>query len=180
MKSILRATLLFVLCVAALGQKGFPLKKFSSEAYRGILIDGSCRDRSTMNLKAPPAASPAVAPGSNTGAVSASGITVDAQTIQSERADILPHLVPDIRARQTDPACAVTGTTRAFAVWLDNGKLVDFGEGGNTIMLEAVQSTPAGREMLNGARPGLKLRVELEGKILNGQMRVDSVKSLTP
>ncbi len=145
---------------------------------QGILVDGGCRDRDSVNLGLPPEnmqqqapAQPPVAPRSNpsaTSAVSAAGISVDSATIDAQRAGVMEAQVPGMFERQTDPTCAITGNTTSFAVLADNGRLLDLDQGGNTLALVAVQSTSAGRAMQNGQGPGLKPRVTV-----NGQLRGD-------
>jgi hypothetical protein len=168
----------------------------------GTLVDASCRDRTALNLAQKPesfnaAAPPQTAQQAQTGAsqraqqgyanpqnpaqqpnasVSASGINVDAKTLQAERSDVLEHQVPDLRSRQMDPTCAVTGYTHAFAVLLNNGRLVRLDEGGNTFATEAVQGHPAGREMMSGAGGGLKPNVVIKGRIHADQVIVETLK----
>jgi hypothetical protein len=144
--------------------------------WNGTLVDAGCRDRSSLNLdRAPkpgpaPVAQPAATP---------HGITVDPSTLDAERADIMPHQVPDLISRQPDPACAITGDTRAFALLLDSGRLVDLDEGGNTFAGEAVQASAAGRAMLAGFGPGLKPRVAIEGRLRGDRLLVERLGSLS-
>src|SRR5690348_14538387 len=44
----------------------------------GMLVDGSCEDRSALNLRQRPEATPAPAPQQSNGGVSAAGVSVDA------------------------------------------------------------------------------------------------------
>ena len=141
----------------------------------GILIDGSCAERSSMNLRRPAETQQAQAPAQppnaasnnppRSGAVSAKGIHVDAATINAERSDVMQNQVPEMFERQTDPTCAVTGSTSSFALLLDDGRLLDLDEGGNTLAQVALRANPAGRAMLNGGGPGVKPRVEVKGFI---------------
>ena len=139
----------------------------------GTLIDAGCRDRSAVNLAQPPErfipAVPVQPPASG------SGITVDTKTANSERADVVMHQVPDLATRQADPTCAITGGTRAYALLLDNGKLLDLDEGGNTFASEAVYATLRGRDLLNGKAYGFKPRVTVKGRIHAGKVLTDSV-----
>ena len=139
----------------------------------GILIDAGCRDRSAVNLAQPAerfsAAVPVQPP------ASAHGITVDANTADRERADVVMHQAPDLATRQPDPTCAITGGTRGYAVLLDNGKLVDLDEGGNTFASEAVFATKQGRDLLNGKAYGFKPRVTIHGRIAGAKLLATSV-----
>ena len=148
-------------------------------AVSGILVDASCEDRTSLNMRSRPLPLPQVQPPQqNSGNVSAGGISVSPQTTQNERADVLPHLVPDIVARQEDPSCAVTGATRSYAVLTDSGRLLNLDEGGNTLANVAISGTTAGRAMLNGQAPGIKPRVVLKGWILDDKLIVASVQQL--
>ena len=135
-------------------------------------MDAGCRDRSQGNLLSPPIGINQDAPsepakqaaaqdaaragiGFATGkaephaaGTSASGITVDQQTLEREQADVLMHQMRDLNSRQPDMACGVTGDTKAFAVLTNSGRLLDLDDGGNTWAWQAVQSTDAGRQLL--------------------------------
>ena len=143
----------------------------------GVLIDASCEDRTSLNMRSNPLPLPPVqSPSQNSGAVAAGGINVSPQTIQQERADVLPHLVPDIVARQEDPSCAVTAATHGYAILTDSGRLLNLDEGGNTLANVAISGNAAGRAMLNGQGPGIKPRVVLKGWIFDDKVIVDSVQ----
>jgi hypothetical protein len=154
---------------------------------RGILIDGGCRYRQYANLRKPPETLPEEAPAQPpdaaqnnpppTGAVSVKGISVNASTIDAERTGVMETHVAGMFERQSDPTCAVTGSTTSFAILTDDGHLVDLDPGGNTLALVAVQATDAGRAMLNGLGPGVKPRV-----VVKGQFRGDRLvaQDLTP
>lgn len=148
------------------------------QPYSGMLIDAGCSNRTSLNLSIPPeqlasamAVSPTTAP--------AAGIAVSPQTFAGERQDIIPHQVPDLLTRQNDPTCAVTASTSAFALLLANGQLVNLDSGGNTFAWQAVQSSQAGRALLNGTGPGLKPFAEMIGVlsgstlIVNGPITVE-------
>jgi hypothetical protein len=149
----------------------------------GTLVDAGCADRTALNLSQPPlsleAAAPAAASGGSSappdGGISNGGITVDRKTLEGERADAMAHQVPDMRTRQSDPTCSITGATQGFALLLDNGRLLNLGEAGNTFAMEAVYSTPAGRAMLSGAGPGVKPRVTVTGRTFGDRFLVESV-----
>jgi hypothetical protein len=144
-------------------------------SLRGILIDAGCQDRESPNLRSPaeslqaesPAEPPNAAQGNPpmNGAVSAKGITVDAATLKAERTGAMASRVPELFERQSDPTCSITGSTTSFALLADNGQLIDLDAGGNTLALEAVESTDAGRALLNGHGPGVKPRVTVTGQI---------------
>jgi hypothetical protein len=167
--------------------------------FRGMLVDAGCRDRTQTNLVRPaiptgrdlPAQTPQEESSQNSeraklgfatgktqpqsGSVSAAGITVDAKTIQSEREDVLSHQVPDLLTRQPDPTCAVTGGTRAFALLMNNGRLLGLDEGGNTFALQSVQSTDAGRALLNGKSSGFKPKASIKGRVRGDKLIVDNL-----
>src|SRR5690349_15299978 len=87
---------------------------------QGTLVDAACPDRSMLNLSQPPETNTTTArPGGSeqeadrvapaeTGGVAAHGISVDAQTLARERADVMAHRVQDLAGRQLDPTCAIT------------------------------------------------------------------------
>jgi hypothetical protein len=139
----------------------------------GILIDAGCRDRSAVNLAQPAERFSASVPVQMPAAVH--GITVDAKTAEGERADVVMHQVPDLATRQPDPTCAITGGTRGYAVLLENGKLLDLDEGGNTFASEAVFATKQGRDLLNGRAYGFKPHVTIQGRIAGAKLLATSV-----
>ncbi|HWB84712.1 MAG TPA: hypothetical protein VG675_11275 [Bryobacteraceae bacterium] len=168
--------------------------------FAGVLVDAGCRDRSDANLAqkpisvegALPAMTPAAATAekserskqgyaSTTGtnqspAQAVAGITVDQKTLDSERRDILMHQVEELNSRQMDAGCAITGATHGFAVLLDNGRFLNLDQGGNTYAALAVQSSTAGKAMLNGQGPGVKPRVSIVGRIFGDRLMVDTLK----
>ncbi len=143
----------------------------TTREFTGMLIDAGCKDRSFYNLSLPPESlSTAIAPaaGANKnapGGESAFGISVSPQTLQQERADIMPHQVPDMVTRQMDPTCAINAQTTGFALLLSSGRLLNLDAGGNTYVWQAVQGTQQGRAMLNGKGPGLKPWARVRGYI---------------
>jgi hypothetical protein len=148
---------------------------------RGILIDAGCRDLSRYNLHLAPQALPAAAKESqNKGAAAASstasGITVDARTLDAERTDVMPHQFADLLARQSDPTCAIKGSTRAYALLLPDGRVADLDEGGNTFADAAVKADAQGRAMLAGQGPGFKPAVAVTGHIRGSRIVVSEVK----
>ena len=166
----------------------------------GMLVDAGCRDRTALNLGLAPESIAAAGPaqtqaeaqsGAATRAqqgyatpgsarpnpqISAQGITVDAKTIEAERADVIAHQVPDLRSRQMDPTCAITGATHSFAILLDSGRFLNLDDGGNTLATEAVQGSAQGRAMLSGNGSGFKPRGTVNGRIRADKVIVDSLK----
>jgi len=165
----------------------------------GTLVDAGCQNRSAENLASPPmplnTVSPAEPPqeqaSSNSARaqlgfanreveppsapVTASGITVDKQTLDSEREDIVSHQSKDLFTRQPDDSCAISGDTKAFALLTDKGRLLNLDGGGNTWAWQAVQSTDAGRANLNGTGPAFKPHVTVKGQIWADQLIVQSL-----
>jgi hypothetical protein len=165
----------------------------------GILVDAGCLDRSQANLTSPPiqrnVETPAETPQeeaygtssrSQTGfasrdlelespPITAWGITIDKQTLAQEQADVLDHQVPDLFTRQPDDSCAITGDTKAFALLTDKGRLLNLDEGGNTWAWQAVQSSNAGRAVLNGSGSGFKPHAVVKGEIWADQLIVQSL-----
>jgi hypothetical protein len=147
---------------------------------RGILIDAGCRDFSGYNLRLSPQALPAPAKESDTkaagGGTTASGITVDARTLDAERADAMPHQFADLLSRQSDPTCAIKGSTHAYALLLADGRVADLDEGGNTFADAAVRADPQGRAMLAGHGPGFKPIVTVTGHVQGSRIVASAVK----
>ena len=109
--------------------------------------------------------------------VSVNGITVDPKTLAAERHDVLEHQVPDLRSRQMDPTCAITGATHSFALVLtDNGRMLNLDDGGNTFANEAVQGSPDGRTMMSGNGGGFKPAAVVKGNIHADRVVVQSLK----
>jgi hypothetical protein len=153
-----------------------PMMPLGKLTVTGILIDASCEDRTSLNMRSRPLPLPPTQPSPpSSGAVAAAGISVNAQTIEKERADVMPHQVPDMRTRQEDPTCAVTAATSLYAVLTDSGRLLNLDQGGNTLMSQAISSDPRGRAMLNGQGPGIKPRIAVKGWIFDDKVIVDSV-----
>jgi hypothetical protein len=166
----------------------------------GILMDASCGNRTAMNLSQSPQPLMGAAPVqtaaeaqsgtamrtqqgfANPGgkqeapSVSVQGITVDAKTIQAERADVLEHQVADLRSRQVDPTCAITGASHSFAILMGNGRYLNLDGGGNTLVAEALQANAAGRAVLNGTGAGIKPEATVKGKIRADKVIVESLK----
>ena len=174
-------------------KKTAPASADASEAItlNGILIDAGCRDRTALNLaRAPisldqslsPESLVAIAAGSKngtaetqTGAITAKGITVDAATLAGEREDVMQTHFADMISRRRDPSCGITAETRGFALLTANGLLLNLNQGGNTYAWQAVQSSDAGRAMINGKGPAVKPRAMLKGKIQADRLIVESL-----
>jgi hypothetical protein len=166
-----------------------PIRRESARvSVSGMLFDAGCKDRSSLNLASAPetlpgampaettAESQAAAGAKNSGSVaSAHGIAVDAKTLTAERSDIVLHQVPDLATRQADPSCAVTGGTSGYAVRLDDGRIFNLDEGGNTLAAEAVMASKDGRAMLNGAAYGFKPRVKMLGHTRGDRFIVEQI-----
>jgi len=148
-------------------------------SLRGILIDAACRDFSRYNLRLSPQALPAPAKEPDTkaaGGATASGISVDARTLDAERADVMPHQSADLVSRQSDPTCAIKGDTHAYALLLADGRVADLDEGGNTFADAAVKADPQGRAMLAGQGPGFKPIVTVAGRVQGSRIVATAVK----
>jgi hypothetical protein len=131
----------------------------------GTLIDAACEDRTALNLHRPPEQ-----PNLATGDRSAPATTPPG--------DALAHQTPDMVSRQPDRSCAVTGATRGFSLLTPEGRLLNLDEGGNTFVLQALQSNAAGRAMLNGTGPALKPRITLRGRVRGDRFIVDRIVKL--
>jgi hypothetical protein len=152
------------------------------QTLHGILVDASCKDRSAANLRLPsnPEFPDSVGgqPTPPAGGVSAKGVTVDPGTAEGERADIVTPGMLDLKTRQQDPNCAISGSTSSLAVLLDNGHLLNLDEGGNTMAIQAVQANPTGKAMLNGSAPPFKPWVTLIGRPEKGRLFVQKIVKL--
>jgi len=144
----------------------------------GILVDASCPDRTSLNLRTAPVAPPAAAPPAQSEHPASKGVSVDSQTADRERADALAKQTPDLRTRQQDPNCAVSGATVSFAVLLDDGRLLNLDEGGNTLAGQAVHASPAGNAMLNGNAAPFKPAVTIVGRPESGRGVVEKIIKL--
>jgi hypothetical protein len=166
----------------------------------GMLVDGNCTDRSAANLTRPaipvnqvsPAETPQLASTENAErakmgyatathqpdmqGISAHGITVDPQTLQQEQADALQHQVPDMTTRQEDLTCAISARTSNFAFLMDNGRLLNLNAGGDAFAWQAIQSSDAGRAMLEGRGPAVKPHATIIGVIDGDGLKVNSLQ----
>jgi hypothetical protein len=144
--------------------------------FSGTLVDASCDDRSTLNLNQQPA-QPDIAT-QNSAPQPDPGVKVDPKTVQKERADAMAHQNADIITRQPDRSCSINSSTRGFALLMSNGRLVNLDEGGTTMVMQAIQETPAGRAMLNGAGAALKPQVTLRGRVRGDRLIVEKILKL--
>jgi hypothetical protein len=145
----------------------------------GVLVDGGCIDRSKLNLARPPLPVTRGEDGDRenpAASVSAKGVTVNQDVVSRERADILGHLTPEMRNRQTDATCAITAASRAFALLTTDGRLLDLDSGGVTLAMQAMMSTKAGRAMMDGTGPAIKPEAELKGYVQKDNLVVSSVQ----
>lgn len=169
----------------------------------GTLVDAGCRNRTALNMSLPgvpfksalpaetkteaqaatqmrsgqPFVNPNQPAQQQAPTTTVNGITVDSKTLATERSEVLEHQVPDLFSRQMDPTCAITGATHAFAVVLgNNGRMLNFDDGGNTFATVAIQATPQGKQMLDGTGGGLKPQVAIRGRIRNDKVVVQSLK----
>jgi hypothetical protein len=168
--------------LAASAQQREEIPRGNRQTLRGTLVDAGCKDRSLWNLHRPPEtvanAIPSgqqPAPANQNQNVQSHGVTVDSKTIEAERKDILPVMNPDLASRQPDPTCSVKAGTRAYALLMDNGRLIDLDEGGNTYASLAVQNSSAGRAMINAKGPGFKPRVTVMGTLEGDRVFVDDL-----
>lgn len=157
--------------------------------YSGLLVDAACENRTPYDLRQPPESMAAKQPAGFNGPVqaapiggsaSAFGITVDAATLAAERADVVPHLNPEVLSRQPDPTCAITASTSAFALLTNDNRLFNFDEGGNTLAAAALESDPAGRAMLNGQGPGVKPYTVAKALPYGDRLLVDTILQFGP
>jgi len=164
------------LALAVWAQQRMAIPHGSRETLRGVLIDGSCQDRSLWNLERAPETLSAAIPALPGGAASGQGISVDSKTLAKERSDVVPVMNPDLASRQSDPTCALKAGTRAYALLLDNGRLLDLDDGGDTYAALAVQNSAPGRALINARGPGIKPRVTVSGTVQGDRIFVDKLK----
>lgn len=185
MRNILRISAVAVLVLAAQAQnrqeKVLQQLHANDHTLQGVLIDAGCEDRSLWNMtRLPEAQSAAIAPaGQGTRGAEGSqsqGVSVDSKTIGLEREDVTSVLNPDMSARQSDPTCAIKANTRAYALLLRSGRLLDLDEGGNTYATLAVQNSAQGKAMINGKGPGFKPMVTVVGSIYGDRVFANQVK----
>jgi hypothetical protein len=164
------------------GRIGYePDPQLGERTWTGTLVDAGCMDRDEITPGAPPPMSmPAVAgapQATPSGGGGAEGVTVSGKTLTAERSVAAPQLVPDLRSRMMDPACSITGANRGLAILLPNGELKDLDEGGNTLAMQAFESSLQGQAVLNGKAPGAKPNVTVTGVDHGDRIVVSKVKT---
>ena len=179
------AAVLIVVSAAAQAQNQREEKEGAAlQSHEGLLIDAGCRDRTVWNMtRQPVPLQRAIAPTGQQGTGGAQQqsnlVNVDPKTIDAERMDAMQVIRnSDSAVRQSDPTCAIKGDTRAFALLLPNGRLLDLDDGGNTYAAAMVSSTPQGRAMLNAQQGGFKPRVRVAGRIQGDRLITDSLAVL--
>jgi len=175
MKHTLRIAPLALIALAAAAQPRMESLHGTRETLDGVLIDAGCGDRSLWNMARPAESLSAAIPAAGAAAPN-HGIAVDAKTLAAERKDVIPVMNPDLSARQSDPTCAIKAGTRAYAVLLHNGRLLDLDDGGNTYAALAVQNSTPGRAMINARGPGFKPRVTVTGTVQGDRIFADELK----
>jgi hypothetical protein len=147
--------------------------------WTGRLVDAGCPNRGGFFLGMSSGQAAAVQPDAPAAEpTSASGISVSPETAQAERGDALAHQVPDLRTRQEDYACAITGMTRAFALVLPDGQLKNLDEGGNTMALEAFEHSSQGQAVLSGFMQGSKPRASVTGAARGDHIIAENIRLL--
>ena len=145
--------------------------------WSGMMVDAGCRDRSPENLLARPTDSLAVEEHSEK---PARGITVAPRILKAERGEVTLPDTPDHASRYSSASCALTADTKAFALLLPDGVLLELDEGGNTLALDAFQSTPAGAAILNGKVGGVKPLAKVTGLQAGRRIKAQSVVFMRP
>jgi hypothetical protein len=102
------------------------------------------------------------------------------RVLKAERGEATLPDTPDHASRYSSASCALTADTRAFALFLPDGLLLDLDEGGNTLAFVAFQSTLAGQAILNGKVGGLKPLAKVTGLRAGGRIKVQSVVFVRP
>ena len=146
-------------------------------SWSGVMVDAACRDRSPENLLSPPAEALAV---EKPVEKPARGITVAPPTLKTERGRATMPDTPDHASRYTSTSCALTADTKAFALLLPSGQLLELDEGGNTLAFDAFQSTPGGAAILNGKVGGLKPMAKVTGLQAGRKIKARSVEIVKP
>lgn len=153
-----------------------------AQTWTGVLVDAGCPNRDAVALSGVPAGTLATEPGGATATPrtggGAHGIAVSGQTLERQRSDAMAQQVPDLRARNTDPACSVTATTRGFALYLPDGALKNLDEGGNTLAAVAFEGSPQGQAVMNGKSLGDKPRASVKGVMQGDRIIVQDIRLL--
>jgi hypothetical protein len=144
-----------------------------AQTWTGILVDAGCPNRDAVALSGAPAGTLATEPGGG-----AHGTAVSGQTLDRERSDAMAQQVPDLRARNADPSCAVTALTRGFALYLPDGALKNLDEGGNTMAVVVFEGSPQGQAVVNGKSLGEKPRASVKGVMQGDRIIVQDIRLL--
>jgi len=149
--------------------------------FGGLLVDAGCHDRSDFNLHLAPESFPdSLAVQILARRTSGFQIALPPRFLESERADVMAHRVPDLRTRQMDPTCAVTADTREFALLLEDGGLLNLDPGGTTLAWQEILATAPGRAMLHGQGPGLKPYASISGRQEGSTLVVNRIAIAEP
>jgi hypothetical protein len=160
------------------------------QTWTGVLLDAGCPTREAFRPGQPsPERSDPQAPDvpARPGGAAANAPREAAQTAAGEQTpgqgdtapgDVLRLMVPDALGRQMDMSCAITGNTRGFAVWLPDGQVKRFDEGGNTRAITAFQGTTVGQAVLSGQAQGVHPRAEVSGRVQGDRIIVDAIRIL--
>lgn len=143
--------------------------------WRGLLVDAECPDRESRNLRQQPSTPQTKGPAPPASSANAGGVKVDQKTLNAERSDIMPHLTQDLASRQMDAHCAISGATRAFALFLPNGLLLNLDEGGNTKAASVFQNSPQGQAVLNGHSRSEKPIATVKGRRRDDSLVVNTI-----
>jgi hypothetical protein len=73
------------------------------------------------------------------------------------------------------PACPVTGGTRAFALQLQDGRLLDLGEAGTTFASAALNGSKDGRALINRMVYSIWPQATVKGHLHGSKIMVDSL-----
>ena len=104
-------------------------------------------------------------------------IKVPKEILKAERADVVLTHTADHATRYSNArSCAITADTKAFALLLPDGTLLNLDEGGNTLTFEAFQSTSAGQAILNGKVGGVKPQGTVRGLRWGARLKVRSIE----
>ena len=162
---------------------------YGPQKFYGILVDAGCPERDAMTLQLRPVSPVAPAPptagakGAAAPANGGNGINVSQQVLAAERGRVTWMETPDHLTRQMDPACGISGATKAFALFMPQGtwgKLVNLDEGGNTYAYEAFQATPQGQAILSGTGQPMKPVATVTGFRRGDKIIVSSVQLQSP
>ena len=72
-------------------------------------------------------------------------------------------------------ACPITAGTRAFALLLADGRLLDLDEGGTTFASAALNGSKDGRALINGTADSIRPRATVKGHLHGSKIVVDGL-----